>query len=144
MGQTRSERRARWRGKGGNNRPVFTWLENFNFCFTLTDQAQGNGLHAPCTARTGKLAPQNRRQRKAHQIIKRAAGQISLNQREIEITRMGHRRLDGAFGNFVKGNALYLNPFQGLFFFQNRPDMPRNGFTFAVRVSGQIEMLGAF
>ena len=54
-------------------------------------QCAGHRLHAARRARARQFAPQHRRQREAHQIVERAARQIGIDQRPIDLPRVLHR-----------------------------------------------------
>ena len=51
---------------------------------------------------------------------------------------------DGGFGDFVEHHALHGLARQQLLGIEDFAHMPGDGFPFAIRVSGQIEAIGAF
>ena len=127
----------------GGDIPIFARLESLDLGLALTDQPQRDRLDAPGGARSGQLAPQHRGEGEAHQIIQRAAGQIGLDQRHIQIAGVLDRGLDRAFGDFIEGDAAHHDVFQRLFVFQHRLHVPGDGLPFAIRIGGEIERVGA-
>ena len=128
----------------GVDRPVFFGFEVLDFDFPLTDQAKRNRLYPAGGFRPRQLAPQNRRQVEAYQIVERAPRHIGGNQIVVNLTRVfdgfGYRR----FGDFVKDDAFYFFVFDfaaGFQFFQN---VPGNRFSFPVRVGGEDNGVGVF
>ena len=99
-------------------------------------------MHAAGGQATADFFPQQRRQIKANQIIQRAARLLGVDQLLRDVARVGHGVQHGLLGDFVKHHALGGFVFQQLFVFQDFQQMPGNRFTFAVRVSCQIDVLG--
>ena len=125
--------------------PVFDRIERFDLLLAFHHEAQRHGLHAPGRARARQLAPQNRRQREAHQIVQRAAGQIGVHQFGVDLARMLDGFQNGRFGDGIERHALDLDVFaQCLLLLEHFQHMPGNGLTFAVRVGGEDELVGAF
>src|SRR5439155_11494346 len=77
--------------EGDLDRPIFARLEGLDLGFALADQAQGDGLHAPCRLAPGQLPPEHRRQREADKIVKRPAGEIRLDELAIDDAWMTER-----------------------------------------------------
>ena len=92
----------------GGHGPKLAGAEGLNLHLAFDNQPQANRLHPARRFRPRQFAPQNRRQGKAHQIIQRTAGKISLNQGQIDLARLFHRLGDGIFGNGVEGHARHL------------------------------------
>ena len=133
------------RGEQGFDRPVFVRPEGLDLGLAIADEPQGNRLHAACRAGTGQLAPEHGRQREADEIIERAARQIGGNQRLIDLARLFHRRKNRLLGDGVEGDALDLDVFlQRLFVVQDLQDVPGNGFTLAIGVGRQDQLVGFF
>ena len=88
-----------------SHRPVFARLEGLDLHLALDDQAQADRLHPSRRFRAGQLAPENRGKVEADEVIERAAGQISLHQRRVDVAGMGHRLGHGGFGDRVEGDA---------------------------------------
>ncbi len=57
---------------------------------------------------------------------------------------MGDSIEDGVFGDFVKHDTLRLDVFQTAFRFEDFQKMPRNSFTFPIRVGGEVDVFGFF
>ena len=73
----------------GVDRPVLAALEDLDLGFALTDQAQRDRLYASGRTAAGQLAPQHRREGESHQVVEGAAGEIGVDQRLVEVARMG-------------------------------------------------------
>ena len=86
--------------------PVLLGLEDLDLGLALADQPQGHRLHPAGRAAAGQLAPQDRRQREADQVVQRAAGQIGVDQLAVQLPRLlegvDHRGL----GDLVEDDAL--------------------------------------
>ena len=122
------------------DRPVFAALEDLDFGLALADQAERHGLHAAGRAAARQLAPQHGREGEAHQIVERAAGHVGVDQRLVELARMGDGVEHRLLGDGVEGDALHVDPVQRLLGLEHVADMPGNGFALAVRVGGEIEL----
>ena len=88
--------------------PVFAGPERLDLHLALDDQAQADRLHAARRFRARQLAPQDRREVEADEIVERPARQIGLDQRGIHLARTRHRLGDGGFGDRVEGDAADL------------------------------------
>ena len=130
-------------GNVGLHAPVFLALESLDLGLALDDQAQGHRLHASGRTRARQLAPQDRREGEAHQVIQRAAGQIGVHQLHVDVARMLHRLRDGRLGDGVEHHTLDLGVLHGLLAVKHLQHVPGDGFAFAVRVGGQDQGLGA-
>ena len=75
---------GRERGLDG---PVFVGLEGLDLGLAVAHEAQRHRLHAAGRAGARQLAPQHGREREADEIVERAAGQIGLDQRRIDLAR---------------------------------------------------------
>ena len=92
----------------GDDRPVFLGDEFFDFELAVADQPQRDRLDAAGRARARQLAPEHRREREADEIIERAAGEIGIDQRAVDLARMLHRLGHGLLGDGVEDDALDL------------------------------------
>ena len=99
------ERRRLGGGEMGVDRPVFFFLEGFDFAFAIDDQAQCDGLHASGGKAAADFVPQKRRDLVAHEAIEHAAGLLRVDQIAIDVAGMLERGLDGALRDFVEGHA---------------------------------------
>ncbi len=130
---------ARGRKQGADG-PEFLRAKRLDLHLALDDQAQAHRLHAACRFRPRQLSPQHRRQGESHQIIQRAAGQIRLDQRAIDLTRVLHRLGHGGLGDGVKRDAADLFAlFQGRG--QRLLQVPGNRLAFAVRVGRKDQLV---
>ena len=83
--QARLEGLVARRRQRGDERPVFARDELLDLELAVADQPQRHRLHAAGRARARQLAPQHRRQREADQIVERAAGEIGVDQRAVDL-----------------------------------------------------------
>ena len=124
--------------------PVFVGAEGFDLGFAVAHEAQGDGLHAAGRTRSWQLAPQHGRERKADEIIERAARQIGFHQRLVDLARVFQCRQDRLFGNRVEGDALDFEAFaEHLAVVQDLQNVPGDGFALAIRVCCQDQLIGA-
>ena len=79
------------RAQKGGDLPIILADEFFDLDLAVGDEAQRDRLDAAGRARARQLAPQHRRQREADEIVERAAGEIGIDQRRIDLARIGHR-----------------------------------------------------
>ena len=117
-------------------RPVFTGAESLDLHLALDDQAQGDRLHTSGGFRAGQFAPKHGREVEPHQIVQRAAGEIGLDQRHVDLTRVLHRLGHGLFGDLVKDDAANGRVFlDRLALGQRLLQVPADRLAFAVGVS---------
>ena len=141
--QPRLELLAPWRGHSHPDAPEFLGAEGFNLHLALDNQAQADRLDPARRLGPRQLAPQDRRQGKAHQIVQSPARKVSLDQRLIDLTRMQHGFGDGGLGDRVKGHPadlLALLDHAG----QSLGQMPGNRLALAVRVGGEDQLIIGF
>ncbi len=128
------------RRKTGMDGPVFARLECLYLHLAIDNQAQADGLDATRRFRAGQLAPQHGRQVEADQIIQRAAGQIGIDQRLVDLARLLHRLGHRGLGDGVEGHAI-----DRAAFFQCRlqrlQQVPTDRLAFAVGVGSKDESL---
>ena len=121
--------------------PVFLGHKGLDLGIALTDQAQRRALDTPGRQAALYLAPQQWREIEAHQIIQRAPGLLGIHEivgdRARVIHGVGHR----ALGDLVKDHAGDVLVLDQPAVFQQLQQMPGNGLTFAVRVSGQQQVV---
>ena len=131
------------RGQNRADRPELARPERLDLHLAFDDQPQADRLHPPRRLGPRQLAPQDRRQGEAHQIVQCAPRQIGLDQRHIDLTRMRHRLGDGRPGDGVEGHpadllALFQRPRQRLL------QMPGNRLALAVGVGRQDQFVIGF
>ena len=101
-------------------------------------------MHAASRFRTRQLAPQNRRQLEADEIVECAAGEIGVHEIGIDLAWRFHRVKNGGLCNGIKDDALDAFVFENLFGLQNFQHMPGNGLALAIRVGSQNDGVGIF
>ena len=89
------------------------------------------GLHPSGRQSLFHLCPQQGTDLVAHQPIQHTACLLGIHQLHVQRPRILNGVLDGLFGNFVKFNTARGRRIH----VQNLPQMPGDGFAFAVRVS---------
>ena len=126
----------------GFNGPVFLRFESFDGFLALDDQAQRRALHTAGGKPALDLFPQQRRQVETHQVVERAAGLLRIDQVAGQLAGVVDGFLDGALGDFVKGDTMHLLVLEQVFFLQQFVKVPGYGFPFAVLVSREIQRIG--
>ena len=130
--------------ESGLDGPVFVGLEGFDFGLAVADQAERYGLNAAGGAGAGQLAPQHRRQVEADQVVERAAGEVGVNQRPVDLARFLHRLEDRLLGDRVEGHTLDDHTLLDEFLIvQHLEDVPGDGLAFPIGVGCENEFFGA-
>ncbi len=124
--------------------PVFLGNETFDLGFTIADETQCNGLHAAGRASAGQLAPQHRRQIEADEIIERAAGEIGVDQWNVDVAWVRHRIQHRLFGDGVEDHTLHRLVAENALLLQKIEHMPGNRFALAIRVGCEKQAVGGF
>src|SRR5690606_37619089 len=88
--EARLELVAARRLQEGGEIPVFFRDEALDLRFPVADEAQRDRLDAPGRARARQLAPEDRGEIEADQIVEGAAGQIGVHQPRVDVARIGH------------------------------------------------------
>ncbi len=122
--------------------PVFFGDETLDFRLAVTDETERHGLYAAGRARTRQLAPENRRKVEADEIVKRAAGEIGVHQRRVDVARIGHGIEHGLLGDGVEDDALDRLVADHFLLLQKVEHMPRNRFPLAIRVGCEKQAVG--
>ncbi len=138
------------RGEGGvggrlemrDERPVLARDEFLDLELAVADDAQRHRLHPPRRARAGQLSPQHRRQVEADEIIERAAGEIGVDQRLVDLARVAHRLLHGLFRHRVEHDAVDALVLQELLVLEDFVNVPGYRLALAVGVGGQNHAVG--
>ena len=126
----------------GNELPVFLADEALDFAFPVTDETQCHGLNAARGTGARQFAPQDGRQVETDQIVERAASEVGIDQRFVDVARMGHGVEHGLFRDGVEHH-----PFDRLvvqdttLLAQHLQHVPGNRLTLAVRVRGQDQAI---
>ena len=126
-----------------HQRPVFAGDEFFDLELAVADEPQRDRLHAPRRLRPRQLAPQHRRQREADEIVERAAGEIGVDQRLVDLAGMLHRLRHRLLGDGVEDDPFDLLVLDGPFLPQRLEDMPGDRLALAVGVGGENQLVGA-
>ena len=129
---------AAGRGEDCGDGPVFAGAERLDLHLALDDEAEADRLDAARGFRAGKLAPENRREVEAHEIIERAAGEVGLHQLHIHVAGVLHRLCHRGFGDRVEdhagnGGVLLDRPA----FAKRLFEVPGDRLTLTVRVGGE-------
>ena len=140
--QTGGEGRVRLRSQMGDDRPIFARNEPFDLELAVADDAQGDRLHPPRRARARQLAPQDRRQGEADQIVERAARPVGVDQGLVDLARMAHRLLDRVLGHRVEHHPIDALVLEQLLALEDFMDVPGDRLALAVRVGRQDHPVG--
>ena len=124
-------------------RPVFPGDEFLDFKLAVADEPQRHRLHPAGRARAGQLAPEHRRQREADQIVERAAGEIGVDQRAVDLARVLHRLRHRLLGDGVEHHALDRLRLQRVLLLQHLQHVPGDRLALAVGVGGEDQLVGA-
>ncbi len=123
--------------------PVFAADKGFYFIFALTDQAQRSTLYPARREARTHLAPEQRRQIEAHQIIEGAARLLGVDQIHGDFAGGGDSFLHGFFGDFVEDDTLRGLVAEQVTLAQQLHQMPGDGLAFAIRIGSEPELVGA-
>ena len=127
-------------GEEGFHGPVFAGLERLDLHLALDDEAETDRLHPAGRAGAGEFAPEHGAEVEAHEIVERAAGEIGLDQRGIDLARVLHCLGDGGFGDGVEDHAADRRVFlEGLALAQRLFEVPADRLAFAVGVGCENE-----
>ncbi|MCY1293109.1 hypothetical protein D9M70_423570 [compost metagenome] len=96
-------------------------------------------MHTAGRAGARQLAPEDRRQVEADEIVECAARQIGIDQRDVDVARVGDCFENRLLGDGVEGDALHRFVAEHLLLLQKVEHVPGNGFAFAIRVGCQNE-----
>ena len=119
-------------------RPVLLGFKGTDLIFTIHHQAGGHRLHTSCGQATTDLLPQQRGQLVAHDTVQYTAGLLGIYQGIVDGTGICNGLLDHLLGDLIEGDTLAFIIRQ----LQHLLEMPGNGFSFAVRVSCEIDHFG--
>jgi hypothetical protein len=116
-------------------------LEALDLAFAVADEPQRHRLHPAGRACAGQLAPQHRRQGEADKIIERAARQIGVDQRRVDLARIGHR-VETAFLVMALKTTRDRLVLERLLLVEHFQHMPGNRFALAVGVGRENQRVG--
>ncbi|CAB4917768.1 unannotated protein [freshwater metagenome] len=123
--------------EGGRNIPVLGTAERHPLALTLDDDAGGHGLHTACRQLRHDLLPQHRADLVAVETVEDAAGFLCVDEVLVQVASIGGGREDRRLGDLVEDHAS-----NGDFGVQGLEEMPGDGLTLAVGVSGEIQLVG--
>ena len=125
----------------GLDGPVFLRIEGFDLHLALNDETQADRLHTTCGARAWQLAPEHGGEIEADQIVKRAAREVGLNQRCVDLAGIFHRLGDSGFCDCVEDNAADGRVFLDRFALaQSFLQVPADRLSLAIRVGCENEV----
>ncbi len=123
-------------------RPVFAGAEGFDLHLAVDDQAERDGLDAAGRARAGELAPEDRGELEADEVVEGAAGEVGVDQLHVDLARRFHRFGDGVPGDGVEDHALDGGVFlDRLAAGEGLEQVPGDRLALAVGVGGEDEFL---
>ncbi len=128
--------------KGRDQRPVFARDELLDFQFPVGHESKRDRLHPAGRAGARQLAPEHGRERETDEIIERAARQIRIDQRAVDLARILHRVDDRLLGDGVEHHALDLLALQRVLFLQHFQHVPGDRLALAVGVGGENQLVG--
>ncbi len=128
--------------KRGDQRPIFAADEFFDLKLAVANEAQRDRLHPSGRARAGQFAPQDRGEREPHQIIKRAAGEIRVDQGLVDGARMLHRLGNCLLGDGVENHTLDRLFAERFLLLEEFEHVPRDRLALAIRVGGEDQLVG--
>ena len=94
--------------EGRGDRPIFLRTEDLDLSLTVDDQSKRDRLHPARGFGARKLAPEDRREREADQIVERPPCPVGVDQIFIETARIAHGLGDGRMGDCVERDALHV------------------------------------
>ena len=144
MGQARREDGPVLGREDHGDGPIFLRLEGLDLGLALADEAQRHRLDPARRAAAGQLAPEDRREGEADQVIQGAPGEIGLHQLAVDLAGTGHGVEHGGFGDLVEHDPRHRLAGQGMAALQLLADMPGDGLALAVRVGGEDQAVGGF
>ena len=121
--------------------PVRGRREGHALAFALHNEARCDGLDAARARAAADLAPQHGGEFVAHEAVENTAGFLRIDERHVELASLGKRLLDGFLRDFVEHHAVHGKRFLRL---EGLEKMPRDRFTLAVLIGGEVESIGLF
>ena len=138
-GQPRGEGRTGFGRQMRQDRPILFRFELLDLGFPVADQPQRDRLDAARRAGARQLAPKHWRQGEANQIVERAAREIGIDQRRVDVARIGDRIEHRILRDRVEDDALDRLVLDRLFLAEHLKHMPGDRLALAVRVRGENE-----
>ena len=112
-------------------------LECLYLALALHDEADGHALHTSGREGWLHLTPQHGRELEAYEAVEHAACLLSVDKVHVDMPGRGNGGQDGGFRYLVEDDAV------GLLFVEaeNLTQMPRDGFSLAVFITGEPDLL---
>ncbi len=126
----------------GFHGPVLAALEGFDLFLALDDHAQGGALHPSGGQAAADLLPQQGRQVETYQVVQGAPRLLGIDQIHGQFPGMGDGVLHGLLCDLVEHHPVHGLALEVFAVLQQLIQMPGDGFTFAVRVSRQVQGVG--
>ena len=140
--QARREGAAAVRRDAGVDRPVLGRLERLDFGLAGADEAQRHRLHAPRRADAADLAPQQRREVEADQVIERPARLLRAHQVHVDLARVRHRLAHRVPGDLVERDAPDRPVPERAFVTEPGEHLPGDRLALAVGIGGEHQRVG--
>ena len=125
-------------------RPVFLRFERADFFLALADQTQRRRLHAAGRQARRNLAPQQRREIEADEVVERAPRLLGVDQVLRHIAAFFDGTLHLARRDLVEHDALDRLVLEQTLFFQHFLQVPGDSLAFAIGVGCEEQGVGAF
>ena len=140
--ETRRERRAVRRRQLGMDRPVVPRREGLDLRLALADEAERHRLHPPGRAAARQLAPEQRREAVADQVVERAPRLPGPHQVHVDVARPRQGRAHRRRRHLVEGNAVHRHVADGVPFREPFQHLPGDRLALAVGIRRQHQGLG--
>ena len=122
--------------------PVFLRNEGLDLGLARADEAQRHRLHPPGRPAARRLAPHQRRQPVADQVVERTARLLRLHQVHVQAARARHRRAHPLGRDLAEGDPLDRLVSERILLPQPGQHLPGDRLALAVRVGGEDQPLG--
>jgi hypothetical protein len=123
--------------------PVLARLEREDLFLALADHAQRRALHAPGgSAREAGLLPEQRRDLEAHEVVERAARQVSLHELVGDRARVIDGFLHGVLRDLVEDAAVHVLAVERAGVAKQLVQVPGDRLALAVGVGREIQRVG--
>ena len=125
------------------HRPVLARLEGLDLGLALDDQPERRALHPPGRQLRRDLAPQQRRQVEAHQVVDRLARVERVDQLAAQLARLAQRPRHRLAGDLVEDDAPHRAVAELPALAQQVAQQPGDRLALAVRVGGEVQGVAA-
>ncbi|MNZ47604.1 hypothetical protein D3C78_653240 [compost metagenome] len=125
-------------GQVGVHVPVLFGDEGADLALAIHHQLRRHRLHTAGGQAAGDLGPQQRRDHVADHAVEEATRLLGVDPVDVQLAGLGEGLLDGLLGDLVEHHALVTAVIAADGF----PQVPGNGFPFAVQVGCEIDGVG--